>query len=131
MSVVKVTLTQLVGAFRKHYAFSLNEDEISHILILFYAVECGLKANYLKKYNRLNTDDFEILPVNRKFGHGHDLIAWVKDLKIPALGYIDDRKNKPIVQMHERLRYGTYSPKTEKSQVEFLRNLSAYLKKVL
>ncbi|WP_160715078.1 hypothetical protein [Chitinophaga solisilvae] len=131
MSVVKVTLTQLIGAFKKHYAFSSKDDQISHLLILFYAVECGLKAKYLKKYNRLNTDDFETLPVNKKYGHGHDIYAWVKDLKIPALGYIDSRTNKPLVQMHERLRYGTYSAGTENLQVKFLRDLSLYLKKEL
>ena len=50
----------------------------AHYLLLFYAAECALKAQYLATSRRTHTgeipeDDFK----------GHDLAGWVKGLRLP------------------------------------------------
>jgi len=133
MAEVTSTLTQLVKAFKTHYKYSVStKEEMSHILLLFYAVECGLKAKYLKEFNGTSTADFETLPVLKKYGHGHNLWQWAVELKIPNMGFKNDDKNRPISQMHERLRYGSYNETTvENVQKKFLKDIMVLLKKEL
>jgi hypothetical protein len=132
MADINSTLSQLIFAFKTHGKNSRTKEDISHWLLLFYCVECGLKAKYLKGFNGLTTDDFESLPIKKKYGHGHDLSAWIKELKIPNVGYIDDKNNRPIVRMHERLRYGTFtSASLEQSQINFLKAMLNHLSKQL
>jgi hypothetical protein len=56
------------------------EQEHCRMLLLFYAVECGLKAAWLAR-NRL-PDTSEIEPLLRQ--QGHDLMYWVAELRLPA-----------------------------------------------
>ena len=130
MAEVISTLTQLVNAFKRHSKFSeTKQQENSHLLLLFYAVECGLKAKYLKDNKSLTTKDFINLPIAKKHGHGHDLWEWIKVLKLPKFAYHDDKNNRPIVQMHERLRYGAFSKAdVEKEQIKFLKEIAHHLK---
>ena len=132
MAEVVCTLSQMISAFKTHNKISnATPEEFSHTLLLFYAVECGLKAKYLKQFNGLKTTDFATLPVAKKYGYGHDIWEWVKMLKLPANGYNDER-SYPIVQMHERLRYGAFSKNVMGSkQVDFLKYLASILKKEL
>ncbi len=128
---INSTHTQLIGAFKKHHKFSQVEPEhISHYLLLFYAVECGLKAKYLKENGGNSTKDFETLPISKRHGYGHDIVEWQKLLRIPNFGYSDDSDERPIKQMHERLRYGAFNlSQKEKSQIKFLKDLATELKK--
>ena len=124
MADVNSSLTQLVGAYKKHLKFSQTDkkEEISHYLLLFYAVECALKAKYLKDKNSNSTEDFRLLGLS-KHGYGHNLLEWQKALKMPNFWYSED-VNMPIVQMHERLRYGTFgNSQKEQDQVKFLKDL--------
>ena len=131
MADVKSTLTQLIKAFKIHGNNSIaSKEEISHLLLLFYAVECGLKAKYLKEFNGNSTSDFESL-LAKKYGHGHNIWQWVIELKMPNMGFKNDN-NRPISQMHERLRYGSYNETAlEISQKNFLKSITAVLKKEL
>lgn len=134
MAEVTSTLTQLINAFKTHHKYSVapNNEDISHILLLFYAAECGLKAKYLKEYNGNSTVDFETLPLQKRHGHGHNLWQWVVELKLPNMGFKNDDKNRPISQMHERLRYGSFNATPiEKSQRKFLKDITTILKKEL
>lgn len=134
MAEIISTVSQMVSAFKKHYKISSpvgSTQEHSHLLLLFYAVECGLKAKYLREYNALNTSAFNALPVGKKYGHGHNIWEWVKALKLPDNGFMDD-KNVPILQMHEKLRYGTFSTGTiGNKQITFLKYLASILNKGL
>lgn len=123
------SVTQLMSAYRKHYNSSKAEKEdISHFLLLFYAVECGVKAQYLKDYNGKTTDDFTTLPTKKKYGHGHHILDWLKELNIPAtVGHFKDDENRPLFDLHERLRYGVFSERLEKDQIAFLKKIAAGL----
>ena len=130
MAEVKSSLTQLISAYQKHYKYSKigNKEEISHYLLLFYSVECGIKAQYLKDYNGKTTEDFINLPTRKQYGHGHDILKWLKELKIPALiGDYKDNESRPIIQLHERLRYGVFSPQFEKEQIVLLKKIASFL----
>jgi hypothetical protein len=66
-------------AFQRQRQPSLLQAQCRNLL-LFYAVECGLKAAWLKR-NRLR-DTSEIEPLLKQ--EGHDLIYWTKALYLPA-----------------------------------------------
>ena len=84
MPEVVSTKDQLKRAYKAHKKHSTTSNEdISHLLLLFYAVECGLKARYLWENKLSSTSDFETSNLNRKYGHGHDIFMWCKVLKIP------------------------------------------------
>ena len=74
--------TELKSAFDKHsgtYAQAKPNATPAHFLLLFYAVESGLKSVYLRQ-NRLNKTD-EIQDENLQ--KSHDLQAFVKELRLP------------------------------------------------
>jgi hypothetical protein len=131
------TVEQLKTAYRKHYKYSkVDKQDISHCLLLVYAVECGLKAQYLQDHNGKTTQDFTSLPVGRKYsndhkyGHGHSILDWVRELKIPAniIDTFKDDDKRPLKQLHERLRYGVFSPNGEKAQIDLLTKIAEALK---
>lgn len=124
---IKANFPQLKGAFKVHGRTSEDGDKISHQLLRFYANECGLKALFLRENKLLDTGSFEDR-LHRKYGHGHDLVKWTSELKIPdfALKHSDHAQD-PIRQVHEKLRYGVES----KSHDEFLKGLYSLLKKHL
>ena len=49
-------------------------------LLEFYAAECGLKAAFLRRRKLLSTGSLSPELKER----GHDLVAWAKDLRLPA-----------------------------------------------
>ena len=130
MADVVSRVTQLISAYQKHHKYSeIPQKQISHHLLLFYAVECGVKALYLEENNGQSTADFVNFFPNKKYGHEHSILDWVKELNIPAnivSGFTDDHK-LPLVQLHQRLRYGTFSPVLEKNQIIFLKNIAVAL----
>ena len=128
---VHSTLTQLTSAYKAHYKLykTASPPEPSHLLLLFYAVECGLKAYYLQENRLLSTEDFES-PTMNKYGYGHKLAEWVQEVRMPAsaISFVDD-PNDPIENMHEKLRYGvSLSHLTQKKQVDFLQQVINQLK---
>ena len=133
MKEVISTLTQLIDAYKKHHKHSKteNKEEISHYLLLFYAVECALKAQYLKDYNGKTTEDFVTLPTKQQYGYGHDILKWSKELKIPAnVINFEEKPNapRPLIKLHERLRDGVFSPKLEQDQIAALKSIANHLK---
>jgi hypothetical protein len=71
-------VSQLRAAFHKH---GRNLEDYPNNLLLFYAVECGLKAIWLRR-NRLRTT--AQLSPDLKARGGHDLMFWVSKLGLPA-----------------------------------------------
>lgn len=124
---IKATIPQLKGAFKAHGRTSEEGDKSSHNLLRFYANECGLKALFLRENKLPDTGMFVTKP-GKKYGHGHDLVKWINELKIPgfALNY-SDNENDPVRQVHEKLRYGLVSNNHD----EFLKSLYSLLKKQL
>lgn len=136
MAEVHSKVSQLIAAYQKHHKCSqIEKEQTSHQLLLFYAVECGLKAQYLMNYNRQSTEDFtNLMPINNeKYGHGHDILSWVKSLNMPAtiIGDFKDNNKHPLKQLHERLRYGVNMPQDDKKQVVLLKRIADALKESL
>lgn len=80
MSAIPFTDRELVRACRELSAIATppttNERQNPHRLLLFYAVECGLKAVWLKRQNRTLFESTDIHQM------GHDLQQVLKDLKV-------------------------------------------------
>jgi hypothetical protein len=77
----------------------------AHRLLLFYAVECGLKAMWLKQENRTL---FASDAIQRT---GHDLNDVIKQLRLGAklspegfhLGDVKDERRNTVTRKHNRL----------------------------
>lgn len=127
------TLSQLVGAYRRHLSSrnQINFQDSSNLL-LFYAVECGLKARYLRLKRLNSTHDFRLIfGENKPYGHNHDLCKWFKEIKLSAQAIPEfiDNPSDPISNLHEKLRYGVNpNPTILSKQVNFLNGLANILK---
>lgn len=118
MSVIPFTDRELKQAWRELSAVATPVSNTSrknpHRLLLFYAVECGLKAVWLKRQNRtlfVGTD------VSKT---GHDLRQILKDLKVGASlslpeniklptvsdGNTQDFRKAKFGDLHQAWRYG-------------------------
>ncbi|MBS0425011.1 MAG: hypothetical protein JSR71_11460 [Proteobacteria bacterium] len=76
-------------------AFNMMDDKSktnAHRLLLFYAVETGLKAVLLKRSSKIDSGDFEILFTNSqgKRRSGHDLNNLMDHLKVGAALKLSD-----------------------------------------
>jgi hypothetical protein len=78
--MISVGFSELQGAFRKHSQFVGNGNSPSNNLILFYAIECGLKSVYLRRRSLSSTDKIR----DETLRKSHDLAKWVKELRLPA-----------------------------------------------
>jgi len=102
---VHASLRELKKAFHRHRDAGTNnvESNDSHLLLLIYAIECGLKALLLNSRKvhsteRLDRDDFT-----------HDLDELLRLLgQAPRFGPItlEPNVNVPPLRLHEALRYG-------------------------
>lgn len=128
---VHATHSQLSGAFRKHYTVYLQEPlHTSHQLLLFYAIECGLKCVYLRSaLVPPGVDTNSLSTVNGKpYGHGHDLPSWVNILNIPAYvfhPFTQDDPEDPIQNVQEKLKYGV--PLNGTDQIDYLKKLGTFI----
>ncbi len=130
---IVVNCSQLRNAFKAHRKIYRNQqDNPSCQLLLFYAVEAGLKSKFLQERGYKSTQDFKkTFGENKKHGHGHKISEWVAELKIAAhvAAYSDDQ-NDPIENAHEKLRYGSIlSGNNGKAQISYLRSIETYLSK--
>jgi len=118
MSAVPFTDRELVRAWRELSTIAKpvtgSTRKNSHRLLLFYAVECGLKAVWLKRQNR---DLFERVDIDRT---GHNLRQMLKDLKVGTeLSLPENLQLTPVSQngtelprngdisiLHQAWRYG-------------------------
>ncbi|MFN7938651.1 MAG: hypothetical protein U0R19_35305 [Bryobacteraceae bacterium] len=122
-------------AFSTHSLPTEQANE-SRMLLLFYAVECGLKSAWLRQ-NRLS-DTSQLGP---EFdGKGHDLAFWVKQLRLPASvanGVRDFRlrgtqQRHRLSQAHEAWRYGVaIQDDDEKSMNKWLEQVCNWIRKEL
>jgi hypothetical protein len=108
--MVHATLGHLRKAFLRQRQPTLLQAQCKNLL-LFYAVECGLKAAWLNR-NRLR-DTAEIEPLLKQ--RGHDLVFWTKALYLPATitnGNAGFRLRSGKIRLdlesaHQAWRYGT------------------------
>lgn len=130
---VIVNTSQLWNAFKSHKkVYQQDEVNPSCQLLLFYAVETGLKSKFLKAANLKTTMDFQKrFGSKSKHGHGHKISEWVKELKLTAqVAAFSDNILEPIENVHEKLRYGSIlSDRIGKSQIAYLKSIATYLSK--
>ena len=77
--MLHVTQRQLCKAFQRHRQPAVTQAE-ARGLLLFYSVESGLKAAWLKRNTLRDTSFIETGLKER----GHDLMYWTKELRLPA-----------------------------------------------
>ena len=102
--------SELEKAFRKHTGVAGNNDSSSHYLLKFYAVECGLKAIYLRRNNLNTTERIS----DERLRQSHDLAEFVKKLKLPAavtqtnsnFRLRRDKSSWSVDKLHQAWRYG-------------------------
>lgn len=118
MSAIPFTDRELKRAWRELSSISLpgsgEQRKNPHRLLLFYAVECGLKAVWLKRQNRRLFDRSDI---DRT---GHDLRQVLKELRVGSalslpgnlqlaplsVGGNETPRNGDISILHQAWRYG-------------------------
>lgn len=118
MSAIPFTDRELKRAWRELSQVATpplaSDRQNPHRLLLFYAVECGLKAVWLKRQNRTLFDGTDIHRM------GHDLQQVLKDLKVgsslalpgsfhlPAISQGATTLSRPAKfgDMHQAWRYG-------------------------
>jgi hypothetical protein len=128
---------QLKYAFNTNRSASEKSSDSSSYLLLFYAVECGLKSVWLKRNQRhqkkSKTQDNSLL-----FKYGHSLDLWVKELKIsakevgvPPNFHLDGDRSiiLDIGKAHQVWRYGIkIKAEDEQKVVEWLQNICNWIK---
>lgn len=102
MSAIPFTDRELVRAWRDLSVAATpsqgNVRQNPHRLLLFYAVECGLKAVWLKRQSRTL---FEGADVNKT---GHDLRQVLKDLKVGSELSLPENFRLAVVIHHQAQR---------------------------
>ena len=103
-------------AYRRHLAASLVAGEnrtVSHVLLLIYGLECGMKAILMRKFKAKFWE--EIDPALGCGTSGHDLAEGLKNLGLSARLTISRRRTAAdrdgrqedvtTAQLHEACRY--------------------------
>lgn len=138
MSAIPFTDRELTRAWRElsvvATSLTAGDRQNPHRLLLFYAVECGLKAVWLKRQSRTL---FEGADIDRM---GHDLQQVLKDLKVgsalslpesfqlPAasLGAATRPRKGKFGDVHQAWRYGgrCQTPTDQDCEQQLLRVLT-------
>jgi hypothetical protein len=71
--------SELRKAFFTHSVNAKDDTSTSHNLLLFYAVESGLKSIYLSRTKLYTTKKIG----DENLRNSHDLLLWIKELKLP------------------------------------------------
>ncbi len=113
MSKISITRRELYRAYKSHYLAYNTLDKarckLTCLLVLFYAVECGLKAIWLKRNNKNETsscgEQFDM------FGHNINAILSQlrvhKDLHLPNKSRIvKSVRDVYSEQLNQAWRYG-------------------------
>lgn len=140
---IHASVKELKSAFKYHYDIinRHKEDKSASIyLLVFYAVECGLKAVWLKNNGLSGTDQIQDQALISE--KGHDLTVWTKKLRLPATitGKYDtkeprmfhlsrDKSSWDIGKIHQTWRYGVkIDSDDEQKLVAWLNQVSDWIK---
>lgn len=124
MAVVHVSLQELKRAYRNHIQAyeACPRPTNAHRLLLFYAIECGLKAVLLKRKNCKSTDE-----LSDDVKLDHDLNKLLSELKTGRTLNIPNNikiQAKPprqpimISELHQVWRYGGKATDPPDDQLE-------------
>ena len=103
-------------AYRQHLAaiaVPADSQSVSHVLLLIYAIECGIKALLMKKWKARSWD--EVHAVRGCGASGHDLADGLKNLGVSARLTISRRRTSRdrdgrqedvgAAELHQACRY--------------------------
>lgn len=142
MSQLPFTQRELKNAWRQLRQVSISTPRSNaHRLLLFYSIECGLKAAWLKNKGK---NLFESEDISQT---GHNLNQLLKDLRIKqtlpiglSMGPVQDHRRNPIPRngdidvLHQVWRYGgaLMNPPVSDSEMEqSLEKIQAWIEKEL
>jgi hypothetical protein len=145
--MVHASRDNLRQAFHRHHcAFQSTTDACSYLL-LFYAVECGLKSIWLKQKNLTGTDRIQDQTLLSK--DGHNFAVWIKEIRLPksVVGELFNNKGNPLPlqtptfrlasggahldtgKAHQVWRYGIpVDSQDQKALVEWLEKVCIWIK---
>lgn len=137
--MIHVGVSELKQSFNAHYTIvkAQNFQSASFHLLIFYAVECGLKSIWLKRNNLRSTEQIRDQTLLTK--DGHNFGVWIRKLgisaaalknnKIPGFHLARGGSNWDAGKAHQAWRYGAkMEPQNEKILVEWLENLCSWIK---
>lgn len=128
--MIPAGVSELRSAFHAHRQYAETHNNASGYLLLFYAVECGLKAMWLKRMKLYYTE--QIVDKTLLGQEGHNVSRWVKELRLSASGVgpephfrlAGDKSPRPVKHAHEAWRYGVRIEQAdEKALVQWLYQL--------
>ena len=124
---------ELKKAFRHHKNSSEGCTASSSYLLLFYAVECGLKSVYLHDKRLNTTDDISDTALRQS----HDLSKWAKALRLPVsmtganTSFHLNRDRQQLWEIrsaHEAWRYGVgIDQKDEIQLINWLKQIAQWI----
>jgi len=130
--MISAQTNDLSRAFNIHKISSASLSGPSNFLLLFYAVESGLKYVYLRKNGLKSTDDLDD-PIKE---YGHDITLWLSELKIPAHRMFYKKNfrlrkkigSNHVRDIHQAWRYGILiHEEDERDIISFLHNLEQWI----
>ena len=134
--MIPAGISELQKAFWQHKNCSEECTSTSSYLLLFYAVECGLKSVYLHGKRLNTTDDISDTALRQS----HDLSKWAKALRLPVsmtgantnFHLNRDRHPRPsqtIRSAHEAWRYGVVIDENDETQlVNWFKQVAKWIK---
>lgn len=135
MSQINVTRREFARAYRAHKNAIKRLDSTQYgpyHLLLFYAVECGIKTVLLREFN---ADCFDSLSDEAKIGH--DIKSGLRILRIDSTFSLKDLTKKrdsnrkyPPGQLNQAFRYGVHLNKNELMQfIQTMKEILDWLEK--
>jgi hypothetical protein len=127
---VNVSVKALIASYVDKRGAAAETGESASALLLFYAVECGLKAAVLRRAGQRSSAD---LPQHL---YSHDLRSLIKELRLPQQFVLTSCRLRASsnrlepTEWHQAWRYGaTLDAEDEKRAVAALKSLSDWCRK--
>lgn len=143
-NIIHVSVSDLRKAFNAHWSVvkAQPKKDISCHLLIFYAVECGLKSIWLKRSILTGTGEIPDQKLLTKYGHNFSF--WIKELRLPAtiagkypdcdkipsfrLARDRDKSSWDVGKAHQAWRYGVQmDAKDEKLLIEWLERICTWI----
>ncbi len=125
--MIDAGLSELRHSFFAHSKAAENRTSSSHFLLLFSAVECGLKACILKSYRKIKISQIKDQDIT-----SHDLVFLVKELKwcMKDITFrLQSGSARSIGDVHQAWRYGvSIDEDDEKKIIEWLKDIQKKIK---
>jgi len=135
MPDVDAGFSQLKKAFKKHSWIAEKGTSPSHRLLLFYAVECGLKSEILQRrnINRISQMGKEIETHNLySLAEMLNLSVSLMDPSESSFRLRKSKSSRPIEHAHQAWRYGVEINKEDEDKiVNWLKKLQQKIREII